>query len=394
MQTQRYIRRCAEDELKRSLRRDPVTAVVGPRQCGKTTLARRVIGEREDTLFLDLELPSDLRKLDEAELFLKENSKRLICIDEVQLRPDLFPLLRSLVDMDRRPGRFLILGSASQDQIRQKGESLAGRIHYLELTPVLFNELLADRVDISMAVHWWRGGFPPALLRQDDQDARTWLRDLIQTFVSRDIPQFGFSIPASSLHRFWMMLAHFHGNVLNASKIGQSLDISHNTVRRYIDLLEQTFMARVLRPIAVNTKKRLVKSPKVYVRDSGLLHTLLEIESRAQLFGHPVYGGSWEGWCIEQICAAMTDWHPGYYRTSSGQEIDLVLEKGNRRLAFECKASLAPALSAGSRAACASLRPEQTYIVCPLEEEGYEIARDVRVCGMKELLSRFTEMYP
>ncbi len=381
-----YIPRHAEEELFKSLNRDPVTAVIGPRQCGKSTLARKVIAKRLDSLFLDLELPSDLRKLDQAELFLKEHANRLVCIDEIQLRPDLFPLLRALVDIDRRPGRFLILGSASQDLIRQEGETLAGRIHYLQLTPLLFQELMANKSAIPITTHWWRGGFPRALLAENDEDAQSWLRDLIQTFLSRDVPTFGFSIPAVALHRFWKMLAHFHGGVLNASKIGQALDVSHNTVRRYIDLLEQTFMVRVLRPVAVNTKKRLVKAPKVYIRDSGLLHALLEIESLTDLFGHPAYGASWEGWCVEQICRALPDWQPGYYRTASGQEIDLVLEKGRRRLAFECKASLSPELSTGSGAALDVLQPKETYVVAPLREPGYRLAPGVRVCGMRELL--------
>jgi len=389
---QTYIKRMVGPNLEHSLGVNPVTALVGPRQSGKSTLVRHVLQARPEALILDLELPSDLRKLEQAEYFLKENSNRLVCIDEVQHQPGLFPLLRALVDQDRRAGRFLVLGSASRDLIRQSTETLAGRIHYIELTPLRYEEVGAGGDSGSVyRRHWWRGGFPPAFLADDDSLCRAWLQDFIQTFLSRDIPQFGFSIPALALHRFWMMLAHYHGGVLNTSKIGQSLDISHNTVRRYIDILEQAFMVRVLRSVGVNTKKRLVKSPKVYIRDSGLLHALLEVESQTELFGHPAYGGSWEGWCIEQICVALPEWRPGYYRTSSGEEMDLVLEKGMRRLVFEFKASAAPHVSRGFAGSLKVLAPEQTWIVCPVEQ-GYDYRPGVRVVSPREVLREIAPM--
>ena len=385
---QRYIDRQATDELKQSLSHNPVTALIGPRQCGKSTLARHVLQSRKDALILDLELPSDMRKLGDPELFLQEHADRLICIDEVQLKPDLFPLLRALVDKDRRPGRFLLLGSASRDLVRQSGETLAGRIHYLELTPFTLTELESStgKKGLDFKKHWWRGGFPPAFLANNDPQSDAWRRDMIQDYLSRDIPAFGFTIPIPAMARFWKMVAHYHGGLLNASKFGQSMDLSHNTVRKYIDILEQTFMVRILKPLEINLKKRLVKSPKIYLRDSGLLHTLLEIDTMTELYGHPVFGASWEGWCIEQLITRLPLWQPFFYRTSSGEEIDLVLTKGRKRLAFEIKASLTPHLSKGFSDTMTALKPERTWVVCPMTDPGYPIQSGARVTGISECL--------
>jgi predicted AAA+ superfamily ATPase len=385
---QGYIPRQLEAELLRSLAVNPVTAVLGPRQCGKSTLVRHVLRGIPQALLLDLELPSDLRKLDDAELFLREHADRLVCIDEAQTRLDLFPVLRALVDMDRRPGRFLLLGSASRDLIRRGGETLAGRIHYLELTPFLLTEVASSGGTLGRDFRrlWWRGGFPPAFLEAEETQSLRWRRDLIRDCVSRDLPQLGFSIPAPALHRLWRMAAHHHGGILNATALGQSLDLTHVTVRRHLDALTQAFMVRLLPPFAANLKKRLVKSPKVYVRDSGLLHALLEIDTRDELFGSPAFGASWEGWCIEQIAAAMPEWEPHFYRTSSGEELDLVLVRGRARLAFELKASLSPRLSRGFPGTIDALRPEGTWVVCPMEDPGYMLRPDVRICGMAECL--------
>ncbi|GAB6271534.1 MAG TPA: ATPase [Syntrophaceae bacterium] len=385
---QSYIDRHATDEIRQSLEHNPVTALVGPRQCGKSTLAHHILQNRKDALFLDLELPSDMRKLTDAELFLQEHVHQLICIDEVQLRPDLFSLLRALIDKDRRPGRFLILGSTSRDLIRQGGETLAGRIHYIELTPLTWPEIQGakDSIAWDFKKHWWRGGFPPSLLASDDTQSDAWRRDLIQDYLSRDIPSLGFALPVPVLSRFWKMIAHYHGGLFNASKIGQSMDISHNTVRKYLDILEQTFMVRLLQPLEINLKKRLVKSPKIYLRDSGLLHTLLEIDSATELYGHPVFGASWEGWCLEQIIAALPLRQPFFYRTSSGEEIDLVLVKGEKRLTFEIKASLTPHLSKGFADTMKALKPERVWVVCPMTDPGYPIQSGARVTGISECL--------
>ena len=385
---QTYMTRLLEAELCESLGTNPVTAVLGPRQAGKSTLVRHSLSGRGKALILDLDLPSDLRKLTDPELFLREHADRLVCIDEIQLKPDLFPLLRALVDQDRRPGRFVILGSASRDLIRQSSETLAGRIHYLELTPFRFAEIERAPGYGPAAYRrlWWRGGFPPAFREESDAISSRWRLDLVRTFLSRDLPQFGFHLSAMAMERFWKMLAHYHGGVLNASKLGQAMDITHVTVRKYLDILEQTFMVRILRPFEGNLKKRLVKSPKVYIRDSGILHTLLEIDSHTDLFGHPVFGASWEGWCIEQIAGALPEWRASFFRSSSGEEVDLLLERGQRRLAFEFKASAAPQVTKGFFGVIDALKPQRTWIVCPMDGEGYPLRGTVKVAGIGETL--------
>ncbi len=384
---QAYIERSLSAKLSWSLANFPVTALVGPRQCGKSTLARQVAGKFPGVVFLDLEKPSDLRKLDNAEFFFKMQRNNLICIDEIQREPDLFPLLRVMVDEDRRPGKFLVLGSASPELIRQGSETLAGRIHFLELTPFTFAELMAADSfrDSDLSLIWTRGGFPESVLAGDESVSLTWRTDFIRTFLERDIPQFGFSIPATTLRRFWSMLAHYHGQVFNASKLGQSLGVTHPTVRKYLDIMAQTYMVRILLPLAANLKKRLVKSPKIYIRDSGILHALLEIRDIDDLLGHPVAGTSWEGWCLEQILAVMPDWRPYYYRTSSGEEIDLILERGRQRLAFEFKASMSPRVSRSFPATLELLQPGQTWIVAPVPE-AYPHSPGVTVANIGEVL--------
>ena len=386
--TQGYITRAKAEEISKSLEFNPVTAIIGPRQCGKSTLARHLLENRADVVNLDLDLPSDNRKLDDAEFFLNEHAEQLVCIDEVQEKPGLFPLLRALVDRDRRPGRFLVLGSVGRDLLRQGGQTLAGRIHYVELTPFLWSEVepTSTAKGDSFLRHWWRGGFPDSFLVDDEAASSVWRQDLIQDYLYRDIPNFGYTIPVATIRRFWTMLAHYHGGLFNASKIGQALDASNNTIRKYLDILDQTFMVRVLRPLEINVRKRLVKSPKVYLRDSGLLHSLLEIETSTALHGNPVYGASWEGWCIEQICGALPAWRAAFYRTSSGEEIDLVLERGDTRLAFECKASISPHVSRGFPATLELLAPERTWIVCPMTGPSYTHRTGARITGMSECL--------
>lgn len=363
---QRYISRNLEQEVLESLESFPITAILGPRQCGKSTLATYLVSGTPDVVCLDLERPSDLRKLEDPEFFFHTQSNRLICIDEVQRGPDLFPVLRVMVDQDRRPGKFLLLGSASQELVRQSSETLAGRIHYAELTPFTVSELLNSNAAMEIEEMWNRGGYPDSVLASSDKVSRTWRSDFVRTFLERDIPQFGLSVPALTLRRFWTMLAHYHGQVLNASKIGQALNVTHPTVRNYLNILEQTYMVRVLPPFAANLKKRLVKSPKVYLRDSGILHSLLEIGKFEDLLGHPVVGSSWEGYCIEQIMVLMKDWRASFYRTSSGEEIDLVLERGRKRLVFEFKASMSPRLSRGFVGSLALLNPDQAWVVAPV----------------------------
>jgi predicted AAA+ superfamily ATPase len=376
-----------EAKLKESLRSFPVTALLGPRQCGKSTLARHVVADLTDTVYLDLEKPSDLRKLDDAEFFFHTQKDKLVCIDEVQMGPELFPIIRVAVDEDRRPAKFLILGSASQDLIRQSSETLAGRIHFLELTPFTYDELVDENPEKyeSPVFLWTRGGFPEAVLAESDSHSFDWRSDFIRTFLERDIPQFGFTIPAVTMRRFWTMLAHYHGQMLNASKFGQALGVSRTTIGKYLDIMAQTFMVRILPPLIANIKKRLIKTPKVYLRDTGILHALLEIENIEDLLGHPIAGASWEGWCIEQILAVMPAWRPSFYRTSSGEEIDLIIERGRKRLAFEFKASMSPKLSRGFPGTLKVLQPDHVWIVAPVSEP-YPRSPDVTVANIKSVL--------
>lgn len=300
---------------------------------------------------------------------------------------ELFPIIRVMVDEDRRSGKFLILGSASQDLIRNSTETLAGRINYIELAPFNYNELILDNPHqyADPTLPWTRGGFPDSILAESDSLSYRWRENFIRTFLERDIPQFGFSIPAITLRRFWTMLAHHQGQTLNATKSGQSLGVSHPTIRKYLDMMAQTFMVRVLPPMVVNLKKRLVKTPKVYIRDSGILHTLLEIEDTESLFGHPNVGVSWEGWCMEQILAIMPRWRPSFYRTASGEEIDLILERGQKRLAFEFKASMSPKVSRGFQSTLSALNADHTWIVAPVPEP-YPLKSGAQVTHIKAIL--------
>ena len=376
--------------VRERLQEFPAVALLGPRQCGKTTLARELVRNRSDALYLDLELPSERRKLQDPELFFSAQFARrgptLFCLDEVQWLPDLFPVLRGLIDEVGRNGQFLVLGSASRDLIRQGSESLAGRLALIELTPFQLPEI-ASAVTEPLFQFWLRGGFPRSLLVTGDEASYRWRESFVQTFLERDIPQLGFNIPAAALHRLWRMLAHSHGQILNSSKLGASLGVSHTRVRNYVDLLTRTFMVRTLEPLEANVKKRLVKSPKLYIRDSGILHTLLEIEDQEALFGHPVFGASWEGLVVEAVIGAMPRWRPSFYRTASGIEIDLILSRGNRRIAVECKTSMAPTLGKGFRVAMDDLRITEAWVIAPVEES-YPLDQRTTVSPLGEFLSR------
>lgn len=363
-----YINRKIEPDVKKNLKDFPVVAILGPRQCGKSTLAKRIISLRKKSVYLDLELESDLRKIADPELFLSHHEDKLVCIDEIQRVPDFFKVLRGVIDQKRRNGRFLILGSASRDLIRQSSETLAGRICYMDLTPFLFSEI-SNTGKADLMKLWTRGGFPESLLSRSNQSSVTWRENFIRTYLERDIPQLGFNIPARTLKRLWTMLAHSHGQILNSSRLGESIGVSHTTIRSYLDILSQTFMIRLLQPFHANVKKRLIKSSKVYIRDSGILHSLLGIGNKNDLFGHPVFGSSWEGFSLENILAAYPGYEPYFYRTSSGVEIDLVLEKSKKRIAFEFKSSKCPALSKGFYQALKDLSIDRAYIVSPVDEQ-------------------------
>ncbi len=345
----------------------PGVVLLGARQVGKTTLARAVAARHPQALVLDLERPADRAQLAQPELFLAQHRDKLVVLDEVQMQPDLFTHLRPEIDADRRPGRFLLLGSASGALLRQRAESLAGRVGYLELTPLLASELPADLPTLQQL--WHRGGFPLAWLAPSDRLAYAWRQDFIQTFLQRDLPQLGVGVAADTLHRFWRMLAHLQGQLFNASQLGLSLGgASHNTATRYLDLLVDTMLVRRLEPSLPNVGKRLVKSPKVYIRDSGLLHALLNITSLSDLQGHPIVGASWEGFVVEQVAAHLPEGaHMGFYRTAAGAEMDIVVQAGHRRLAIEVKFSAAPTVSKGFWHALEDLRPTRTVIVAPVE---------------------------
>ena len=383
MQT-RYLPRALEAQARAALRRAPAVAILGPRQCGKSTLARRLVAGRRDALYLDLERPSDRAKLAEPELFLARHAASLVCLDEIQRAPGIFAVLRSLIDENRRAGRFLVLGSASRELIRQSSETLAGRIAYLELTPFRATEAAARA---GLERFWLRGGFPPSLLARSEADSVAWRHDFVRTFLERDLPQLGVRVPAATLERFWRMCAHHHGQILNQSQLGAALGVSHVTVRGYLELMAATFMVRMLPPLLPNLRKRLVKSPRLYLRDPGILHALLDIESADGLAAHPVRGASWEGWVIENAIAAFGGWRAHFYRTASGAELDLVLEKGRRRIAVECKASAAPAPGPSFWSALEDVRADEAWIVAPVRA-GYPLGKGARVAPLVEFLRR------
>ena len=391
------IERHALRVLKKALERQAAVALIGPRQVGKTTLALDIAGKSE-ALYLDLESRADRAKLAEPALFLRSYEDRLVILDEIHRTPELFSELRGLIDQGRRrgrrTGRFLILGSASIDLLRQSGESLAGRIEYVDLNPLDVLETGED--DGSLNSLWVRGGFPDSFLARDDEDSLAFRDGFIRTYLERDVQQFGWQIPAETLERLWVMLAHSQGTLLNVSKLASGLSISARTVSGYIDLLARLLLVRRLRPFYANVKKRLVRSPKIYVRDSGIVHALLDIHDHNSLAGHPVIGASWEGFVIENLlCAAPERTMASFYRTSAGAEIDLVLELPGSRApwAVEIKRSSGGALGKGFRNAVKDLRPERCFVVTA-ETERYPLAEGVETIGLREMASILRKRRP
>ncbi len=367
-----YIPRLAEQALQRGLSRAPALALLGPRQCGKSTLARQWLGDAP-AVYLDLQDRADRAKLNEPELFFDHHRDALICLDEIQLLPEFFSALRSEIDRDRRPGRFLILGSASRDLIRQSNESLAGRITQVELTPFLLPEVAAVA---NWKQLWVRGGFPNSLLAADELDSLDWREDFIRTFLERDIPSLGFNVPTPVMERLWRLLAHYNGQVINYSKLAGAMDLSVLTLKRYLALLEQTYMIRLLPPFESNLKKRLVRSPKLFLRDSGVLHALLEIEDFDQLLANPQVGESWEAFVNEQLINALPRWRPSFVRTGNDAEIDLLLERGGKRRVFEIKLSKAPKPSRGFYQLIDDLNPDHAAVIAPIDES-FELSAGV-----------------
>ena len=387
------INRRAQTRLEERLARSPAVLLLGPRQVGKSTLARTMAASHPGAVMLDLERASDRAQLAEPELFLARHRDHLVVLDEVQLMPELFSALRPEIDAVRRPGRFLLLGSASGELLRQRSESLAGRISYLELPPVLALEQRDDLATLQQL--WLRGGFPLSLLAGDEADSFAWRRDFIESFLLRDLAQMGVKVAAESLHRFWRMQAHLQGQQLNASALGMSLGgLAHTTVARYVDTLVDALMLRRLEPVLPNLGKRLVKSPKVYVRDSGLLHALLGLHDLDALQGHPIVGASWEGFVVEQVAAAVAEVMPdaklGYYRTAAGTELDVVIERGSRRLGLEVKFSAAPQVGKGFWQALADLQPARSAVVAPVARR-YPLKHGVEVLPVREITSWLAE---
>ncbi len=380
--------RVATTRLAERLGWYPAVLLLGPRQVGKTTLARQVAAAHPGSVMLDLERRSDQARLAEPELFFERHRDTLVILDEVQLIPDLFSHLRPEIDTHRRPGRFLLLGSAAGDLLRQRAETLAGRVGHVELTPLLARELPGDGASDLMALQqlWHRGGFPLSHLAPSDAASYAWRQDFIATFLQRDLRDFGVNVPADTLHRFWRMLAHLQGQVLNATHLGASLGgASHTTVQRYLSTMVDAMVVRKLEPYLTNGGKRLVKSPKVYVRDSGLVHALLGIDSLDTLQGHPIVGASWEGFVIEQVAAMVPEGAVlTHYRTATGNEIDLVVDVGGRRFAIEIKFSSAPVVTKGFWVALDDLGVDQAYVVAPVREP-WPLARNAEVVPLSGL---------
>jgi uncharacterized protein len=381
----RMIERRVASEVTALLEHQPAVAILGPRQAGKTTLAL-AIAEGRPSVYLDLESTADRARLAEPALYLADHADELVILDEIHRSPGLFEALRGVIDRGRREGRgtgrFLLLGSAAIDLLAQSGETLAGRIGFVELSPFDVTEVGEKRLDQL----WVRGGFPDSFLAADDAISLRWRQDFIRTYLERDIPQLGPRIPAETLRRLWTMFAHHQGGLLNAAQLARGLDVSGTTIAHYLDLMVDLLLVRRLPPSLPNAGKRLVRSPKVYVRDSGLLHALLGLADREAVLGHPVAGPSWEGMAIENLLAAAG---PGaqasFYRTSHGAEVDLILAwPGGEEWAVEIKRSLAPTVERGFHFALADLEPERALVVYPGDER-YRIASSIEAIGLAEL---------
>ncbi|RLD70589.1 MAG: ATPase [Bacteroidetes bacterium] len=364
----------------------PVVGIVGPRQVGKTTLAKSLINKLErKTIYIDLEYPEDLNKLTDPVLFFQQNTDKCIIIDEVQRKPDLFPVLRSIIDQKREAGRFILLGSASPEMIRDTSESLAGRIAYIELSP--FNLPEINKL-FTYDKHWFFGGFPNALLAPNPKLSKIWLQQFVQTYIERDLPMLGFPGSPQITSRLWQMLAHYNGNLWNATSFANALDISVPTVNRYIDFFEEAFLIRRLQPWGVNAKKRLVKSSKIYIRDTGLLHYLAGISDFNNLQGNMLIGSSWENYVIEQIYQLLpSDFKMYFYRTQAGAEADLIIVKGIEPIyCIEIKYSSNPKVSKGLMNVIKDLETKKNYIITPISDT-YSINEFVTVTNLQTFIN-------
>ncbi len=385
------LKRYLEGKIRSALAINPSVALMGPRQVGKTTLAIN-IADTVPSVYLDLENSLDIQKAQDIEAFHRANSDKLIILDEVQRLPNIFAPIRGIIDQQRRKGKrvgqFLFLGSASIDLLKQSSETLAGRISYIEMFPVnILESITGDEHSEAINELWLRGGFPDSLLAMNDEASLNWRYDFIRTYLERDIPQLGPRIPAETLGRFWTMLAHSQGTNINAAKFASNLDVSSVTVARYIDLLVDLLLIRKIQPYTVNIKKRLVKSPRIYVRDSGITHALLNIGSYSDLLGHPVVGKSWEGFVIENIISILPQRvRPYYYRTAGGAEIDLILEFGiDEKWAIEIKKGSSFSIERGFHEACEDIEPHKKFIIYGGSEQ-FPMRHDITAIGLYEFL--------
>jgi hypothetical protein len=364
--------------LNQAIERSPITALLGPRQCGKTTLARQLAGQHQ-AAFFDLESIPDQRRLQNPEYVLGR-LEGLVILDEIQLMPELFQVLRILVDQPQNRAKFLILGSASPEIIKNASETLAGRLEFIELQGFDLSETGAE----AWETLWLRGGFPRSFLAVSEDNSLAWRQGFIRTFLERDIPQLGINIPAPAMRRFWTMLAHYHGQTWNSSDLSRSMGLSDKTVRSYLDILTGTFMIRQLQPWFENLGKRQVKSPKIYFRDSGLLHSLLDIPGKHTLLGHPKAGASWEGYALEQAIQILHLNNAYFWATHSGAELDLIFQHKGRRIGMEFKFNEAPALTPSMRIASADLALDHLWVVYP-GESAYQVEKKISVIPLKSL---------
>ena len=368
--------RKAFQEIRNHLNWSPAVAILGARQIGKTTLAQQIASEFSKSIYLDLENDQARAKLEQADIFFQANRDRLIVLDEIQNAPELFSTMRGEIDADRRNGRFLILGSASF-KLLQQSQSLAGRLALVDMAPLLLSEVHHDFEDIQTL--WLRGGFPNSYTAPSDEASWLWRDGFVRHFLNADLPALGINVEPELMRRFWRMVAHLHGQLFNASSIATSLGVSSPTVTRYLDHLVQCLMLRRLEPFHANLGKRLVKSPKIYVRDSGLLHYLMGIHNISDMMGHPITGASWEGFCVEQICNHLpAGASVSFYRTAAGAELDVVVETGRQTLGFEIKFSSAPKVSKGFWQACEDIGVQNAYVIAPVQE-GWMMANNVQV---------------
>jgi len=384
--------RTLEADLLELTKYFPVIGVVGPRQCGKTTLVKQIAPDLEDDfIYLDLERSSDLDKLQDAELFLTHQKDKCVILDEIQRLPELFPLIRSLVDDDRERLRYILLGSASPKLLRQSSESLAGRIAYIELSPFNYLEIEAHK---SLNEHHFFGGFPNSILASSHKAAQLWMNNFIRSYIERDLPALGFPASTNTLRKLLEMIAWSSGNLLNYANLSKSLGVSNHTLKSYIDLLEDAFIIRRLQPFSFNQKKRLVKSPKIYIRDTGILHRLLRLNSFDQLMGHPILGNSWESYVLEQIDSLKSDDIDLYfYRTSAGAEVDIVLVKALKAIAtIEIKYSTKVSAERGMMNCIADLETDNNFIITPISDD-YPVRNNVQVCNIEVFLKKYLPLF-